>query len=65
MLYSGAAAIAIILVRILCSFAFKPLWGWKAIAYAEVCSRLVMLLLYLARTLYKRRKPASPALRQR
>lgn len=58
MLYSGAAAIAALLVRILCSYAFRPLWGWKTIAYAEVYSWAVMLLLYLARTLYKRRRPS-------
>ena len=56
MIFSGAAGIAALAVRIVCSYAFAGVFGRKVIAYAEAFSWLVLLGVYLLRYIWVRRR---------
>ena len=56
MVFSGAAGIAALAVRIVCSYAFAEVFGRKVIAYAEAFSWLVLLGVYLLRYIWVRRR---------
>ena len=56
MIFSGAAGIAALAVRIVCSYAFADVFGRKVIAYAEAFSWLVLLGVYLLRYIWVRRR---------
>lgn len=56
MVFSGAAGIVSLVVRIICSYAFADLFGRMVIAYAEAFSWAVLLGLYVLRYLWKNRK---------
>ena len=56
MIFSGAAGIAALAVRIACSYAFAGVFGRKVIAYAEAFSWLVLLGVYLLRYIWVRRR---------
>ncbi len=49
-LFASIIGIATLLVRIFCSYLFRPLWGNMVIAWAEVISWVFLLLLLLCRT---------------
>ncbi len=58
MVFSSATGIAALLARIAASYAMRPVFGNMTVAYAEALSWGLMLLLYAARLIYKRRSPA-------
>ncbi|MCQ5130519.1 MATE family efflux transporter [Butyricicoccus faecihominis] len=55
-LYSSAAGILSLLSRIILSYALAALFGNMIIAYAEAFSWVLLLLLYLARMVWKNKK---------
>ena len=59
LVYSSAAGILSLLVRIAASYLLVPYFGNMIIAYAEVISWVVLMLLYLVRIRFVRRKNAA------
>lgn len=55
MLFSGIAGILSLGVRILCSYAFKPVFGNMVVAYAEAFSWIFLLAVLLLRYVVKTR----------
>ena len=55
MVFSGAAGITALAVRIVCSYAFADLFGRQVIAYAEAFSWVVLLGIYLLRLAWRSR----------
>ena len=55
MLFSGAAGIAALLVRIACSYGFRDLFGNMVVAYAEAFSWIFLLGLLVRRYWTRRR----------
>lgn len=53
MVFSGAAGILSLLVRIVCSYAFRPVFQNMVVAYAEAFSWIFLILMYLGRYLWK------------
>ena len=60
-LYSSVAGALSLLSRIIASYAMASTLGRGTIAYAEALSWGVLLLLYLARVLWRRRRAARGA----
>ena len=58
-LYSSLVGIIGLVVRIIASYALKPFLGRAIIAYAEVISWVVLLLLYVVRIKYQDRRKAK------
>lgn len=56
MLFSGIAGILSLGVRILCSYAFKPVFGNMVVAYAEAFSWIFLLAVLLLRYVVKTRQ---------
>lgn len=56
MLFSGIAGILSLGVRILCSYAFKPVFGNMVVAYAEAFSWIFLLAVLLLRYVVKARR---------
>lgn len=56
MLFSGAAGIASLAVRIMCSYLFAGLWDNMVVAYAEVFSWIFLVLVFGLRFIYFYRK---------
>lgn len=56
MVFSGAAGILSLGVRIICSYAFKPVFGNMVVAYAEGFSWIFMLALFAGRYFFRSRK---------
>ena len=56
MLFSGIAGILSLVVRILCSYAFKPVFGNMVVAYAEAFSWIFLLAVLLLRYVVKTRQ---------
>ena len=56
-LYSSAAGVLSLLSRIILSYALAGLFGNMIIAYAEAFSWVLLLLLYLARMVWKNKSP--------
>lgn len=56
MIFSGIAGILSLVVRIICSYAFEPVFGNMVIAYAEVFSWIFLLAAFLLRYCYKSQK---------
>lgn len=59
LVYSSAAGILSLLVRIAASYLLVPYFGNMIIAYAEVISWVILMLLYLVRIRFVRRKNAA------
>ena len=59
MLFSGIAGILSLGVRILCSYAFKPVFGNMVVAYAEAFSWIFLLAVLLLRYVVKTRRKVS------
>ena len=59
--YSSVAGIVSLACRIIASYAFAGVFGNSIIAYAEACSWGILLLLYVARMLWKRAQARPPA----
>ncbi len=55
MLFSGAAGVLSLLVRIACSYAFRPVFQNMVVAYAEAFSWIFLILVFLGRYLWKKR----------
>ena len=55
-LFASISGIAALLVRIVCSYLFRPLWGNMVIAWAEVISWVFLLLLLFCRAMRDMRK---------
>ena len=55
MLFSGIAGILSLMVRILCSYLFQPVFGNMVVAYGEAFSWLFLLVIFLLRYGYKTR----------
>lgn len=53
MLFSSAAGILALVVRIICSYTFKPMFGNMVVAYAEAFSWIFLLAVFLIRYCYK------------
>ena len=53
MVFSGAAGLLSLLVRILCSYGFRPVFGNLVVAYAEAFAWVFLLSLFLLR--YRRK----------
>lgn len=49
LLMSGVIGVASLVVRILCSYAFAPIWGNRSITYAEIVAWLFMLAAFALR----------------
>ena len=62
MLFSGITGILSLGVRILCSYAFKPVFGNMVVAYAEAFSWIFLLALLLLRYIGQTRKRCRIAL---
>ena len=60
MLFSGIAGILSLGVRILCSYAFKPVFGNMVVAYAEAFSWFFLLTLLMLRYAAKAQHKKSP-----
>ncbi len=60
MLFSGAAAISALAVRIAASYVFAAPFGNMVIAYAEAFSWIVLLAIYICRVVYKIRVKNRP-----
>ena len=56
MLFSGAAGIASLAVRIMCSYLFAGLWDNMVVAYAEAFSWIFLVLVFGLRFIYFYRK---------
>lgn len=56
MVFSGVAGILSLIVRIVCSYGFKPIFGNMVVAYAEAFSWIFLLALYAFRLMWKKRK---------
>ena len=56
MLFSGVAGILSLVVRIVCSYALRDMFGTLVIAYAEAIAWIFMLLLYVVRYARKSRE---------
>ncbi|WP_243661469.1 MATE family efflux transporter [Miniphocaeibacter halophilus] len=56
MLFSGIVGILSLLVRIVCSYAFKPVFNNMVVAYAEAFSWIFLLTVFLLRLYQKNRK---------
>ena len=56
MLFSGVAGILSLVVRIVCSYALRDVFGTLVIAYAEAIAWIFMLLLYVVRYARKSRE---------
>ena len=56
MLFSGVAGILSLIVRIVCSYALRDVFGTLVIAYAEAIAWIFMLLLYVVRYARKSRE---------
>ena len=56
MIFSGAAGILSLVVRIICSYALRDLFGTLVIAYAEAIAWIFQLTLYFIRYIVKSRK---------
>ena len=52
---SGIAGILSLMVRILCSYLFQPVFGNMVVAYGEAFSWLFLLVIFLLRYGYKTR----------
>lgn len=59
MLFSGAAGVLSLLVRILCSYAFRPVFQNMVVAYAEAFSWVFLILVFLGRYFWKKREAGS------
>ena len=57
--YSSVAGILSLLCRIVLSYVLEPYSGNMVIAYAEMLSWILLLLLYLVRAVYKSRQMRS------
>lgn len=56
MLFSGIIGILSLLVRIVCSYAFKPVFNNMVVAYAEAFSWIFLLVVFILRLYQKNRK---------
>ena len=59
MIFSGVTGILALLVRIICSYALKPVFGNMVVAYAEAFSWMFLLAILLLRYLWKRKSDAG------
>ena len=59
MIFSGVTGILALLVRIICSYALKPVFGNMVVAYAEAFSWMFLLAILLLRYLWKRKSNAD------
>ncbi len=57
MLFSGAAGVLSLLVRIACSYGFRPVFGNMVVAYAEAFSWIFLLAMFFLRYVFRQRKP--------
>ena len=57
MLFSGAAGVLSLLVRIACSYGFRPIFGNMVVAYAEAFSWIFLLAMFFLRYVFRQRKP--------
>ena len=52
-LHTGIAGVLSPLLRIVCSYAFRPVFQNMVVAYAEALSWIFLILMYLGRYLWK------------
>ena len=57
MLFSVAAGVLSLLVRIACSYGFRPVFGNMVVAYAEAFSWIFLLAMFFLRYVFRQRKP--------